>query len=140
MYDKHINRNKNQLHGLKRNLKLNDYNFTNKNLIEVTSPRQKQNGTRQFFDRKTRVHYVSTTSGYVRREIRYCDNNHLRRYQQLINQNTRYVFNVDTTNSYVQELHIPKLIFNENDRLAFIDKRSLAYKGHKFTSSLNRTI
>jgi hypothetical protein len=37
------------------------------NLIEITSPRQAKNGTRQFYCPRNRCCYASYASGYVRR-------------------------------------------------------------------------
>tara|TARA_B100001059_G_C17810065_1_gene571719 strand:+ start:432 stop:779 length:348 start_codon:yes stop_codon:yes gene_type:complete len=42
----------------------------NPNLIEITSPIQAERGNRQFFDQDKKVHYISYSNGYVRREIR----------------------------------------------------------------------
>ena len=39
-------------------------------LQEITTRRQKKNGTRQFFHTPTGAHYISYANGYVRREIR----------------------------------------------------------------------
>lgn len=86
---------------------MNNFNFTNKNLIEVTSQRQKKNGTRQFFDLEHRVHYISTATGYVRREIRDSDKSY---------SYVRYPLN--------RKNNVFQPIFSEVGRLLFIDHYS----------------
>ena len=43
-------------------------NPSNPNLVETTTPVQAARGNRQFFDKKSRVSYISYANGYVRRE------------------------------------------------------------------------
>ena len=45
-------------------------NPKNPNLVEITTKQQAKNGTRQFWDKKNKVSYISYSSGYVRREIK----------------------------------------------------------------------
>ena len=102
--------------------------FNNENLVEITTQRQKQNDTRQFFDRKNRVHYISYSSGYVRREIR----TKSRRFQSLINPVHRYEV-INYFDSVIRKSKVEK-IHDEKMRLYFIDEVSLRYNGYSMCS------
>ena len=103
------------------------------NLVEVTSERQKTNGTRMWRDtRSPGVYYMSYANGYVRRglKVRYVEfrdgietmnsTNFDRKYPL----NPRQPWSRETT-SYV-------MVPNENDRLAIIARHA-----NRYTKSLS---
>ena len=96
-------------------------------LQEISTPRQKKNGTRMFLCPRTNVKYGSYSSGYVRRI--YPGN----RYKEMMYQlnpvrrfPVRYIGQDNRLWSYtrVERIMIP----NENDRLQLINKRAAAYQ------------
>jgi len=95
-------------------------------LKEVTTPRQKKNGTRMFHCPRTNVKYGSYDSGYVRRI--YPGN----RYKEMMYQiNPVKRFFVSYTGQdgrlwqYFRVVRI--MIPNEDDRIALIKKRAASY-------------
>lgn len=97
-------------------------NPANSNLVEITTNRQKNRGTRQFFDQKHKVHYISYANGYVRREQRFSNGV---RQQCLINY--RKKTGLTQWGTIATEF---LLIDNETDRIARIDYISRNYKGY----------
>ena len=109
------------------------------NLTEITTPRQKQNGTRMFQCSRTNTQYGSYSSGYVRRIINYTipiytvnsEGNLVKALDS--NQKTQYPLNKRTRNAteYAKNDFISSImISNETDRLNLIVKASQAYKGY----------
>ena len=96
-------------------------------LEEITTPRQKKNGTRMFLCPRTNVKYGSYTSGYVRRI--YPGNIHKEMMYQL-NPVQRFPVSFTTVDgkswSYTRQLRI--MIPNEKDRLQLINKRAASYQ------------
>ena len=93
----------------------------NSNLIEITTQRQLNNGTRMFKCIQTGDLYASYSSGYVRRKSVNSD-----RFYQLNKKNVTKVFNKHLN----MEFDITKriLIESEQDRLNLINQRTLNIK------------
>ena len=93
----------------------------NSNLIEITTQRQLNNGTRMFKCIQTGDLYASYSSGYVRRKSANSD-----RFYQLNKKNVSKVFNKHLN----MEFNITKriMIESEQDRLNLINQRTLNVK------------
>ncbi|NDG54016.1 MAG: hypothetical protein EBY39_13510 [Flavobacteriia bacterium] len=93
----------------------------NSNLIEITTQRQLNNGTRMFKCIQTGDLYASYSSGYVRRKA-----TNSNRFYQLNKKNVSKVFNKQLN----MEFNITKriMIESEQDRLNLINQRSLNIK------------
>ena len=93
----------------------------NKDLIEITTPRQAKNGTRAWKCSRTGALYGSYASGSVRRtpldfQFGYKTQTRLNATRKVKHQNGW---------TQTQFISIPR----EEDRIALIDHRSAAYKG-----------
>jgi hypothetical protein len=120
---------------------MNPTSPTNKNLVEITSPRQAKNGTRMFHDTVSGCRYGSYASGYVRRIYV------IRRYEastpcpaHLNHTEEMYPLNPRTSmdNGYYRSTSCI-MIKNEADRIAMIDKaadRGWCYKGSRKHSKI----
>ena len=117
-------------------------NPKNPNLVEITTKQQAKNGTRQFWDKKHKVSYISYATGYVRREIKAiytCPYNGSKRKVQ-----DQYQLNPRKGNlnkwGYTSYKFIKE--FCSQKRLDIIDKASTNYKGYKgrFTLGLYQLI
>ena len=96
-------------------------------LEEVTTPRQKKNGTRMFLCPRTNVKYGSYSSGYVRRIY---PGNRYKEMMYQLNPVKRFPVSFTTKDGrpwrYTRVLRI--MIPNENDRLQLIYNRAASYQ------------
>ena len=108
-------------------------------LYEITTRRQKKNGTRQFFHTPTETHYISYANGYVRREIRmnYKLNNSDRKYAH------RLQYQINPTikqGNRTQRV----MLMNEEDRIDLIKRRAEKYQGYGnysfWSNNINREV
>ena len=115
-------------------------------LYEITTDRQRKNGTRQFFDTKAGAHYISYQNGYVRREIRMqvvskaTGKKYTHRLQYQLNPTrvTRYGYSptqmfgsLDEATDVLYYNHVErKMIDNEEDRINLIKEKARKYKGY----------
>ena len=93
----------------------------NSNLIEITTQRQLNNGTRMFQCIKTGDLYASYSSGYVRRKSAGSD-----RFYQLNKKNITKKFNKQLNMNFSNTKRI--MIESEQDRLSLINQRTLNIK------------
>ena len=93
----------------------------NSNLIETTTQRQLNNGTRMFQCIKTGDLYASYSSGYVRRKAAGSD-----RFYQLNKKNVTKKFNKQLNMNFNNTKRI--MIESEQDRLSLINQRTLNIK------------
>lgn len=106
------------------------------NLVEITTPRQANNGTRMFYDSKSGCRYGSYASGYVRRiyivrfnPVFVLGPAHLNNKQQMYPLNPRASIG---NGSYRSTICI--MIKNEADRIAMINEaadRGWSYNGSR---------
>ena len=89
----------------------------NSNLIEITTQRQLNNGTRMFKCIQTGDLYASYSSGYVRRKSANSD-----RFYQLNKKNVSKVFNKQLNRAFNNTKRI--MIESEQDRLNLINQRT----------------
>ena len=96
-------------------------------LQEISTPRQKKNGTRMFLCPRTNVKYGSYSSGYVRRIY---PGNRYKEMMYQLNPVTRFFVSYTGQDgrlwSYTRVERI--MILNENDRLQLIYNRAAAYQ------------
>ena len=118
---------------------MNTTNPNNKNLVEITTPRQAKNGTRMFYDNVSHCRYGSYASGYVRRSytVRFNDKIGPARFnstQCMYPLNPRATIGSDS--QYKSTVCI--MISDENDRIALINKA--ADRGWSYSGSYNKSL
>ena len=105
-------------------------NPKNPNLVEITTNKQSANGTRQFWDKKNKVSYISYSTGYVRREVKaiytcpYSYSKSKHQDQFVINSRKSVKKSWGTSYTPIKE-------FCPQKRLDIIDRISANYKGYK---------
>ena len=107
-------------------------NPKNPNLVEITTNKQSANGTRQFWDKKNKVSYISYSTGYVRREVKAIyvspiTGSHGSKVQDQFVLNPRK----GTPTKYGYTSYSPIKVFCPQKRLDIIDRISANYKGYK---------
>ena len=106
-------------------------NPKNPNLVEITTKKQANNGTRQFFDKHHKVSYISYATGYIRREVKaiYTSswNGSKSKVQDQSVLNPRK--GIQTKWGYTS--YSPIKVFCPQKRLDIIDRISANYKGYK---------
>ena len=105
-------------------------NPKNPNLVEITTKKQAKNGTRQFWDKKNKVSYISYTTGYVRREVKAiytCPYSYGKSKHQ-----DQFVLNPrkGTPTKWGYTSYSPIKVFCPQKRLDIIDRISANYKGY----------
>ena len=102
----------------------------NKDLTEVTTARQKANGTRMFHCSRTNTYYGSYQSGYIRRGIPTNvpggDRTHI--FYQLNKTTSTYISSYYYYDEKPRKVRNRKLIFSPTERLIEIDRLSSQYR------------
>ena len=113
-------------------------NPKNPNLVEITTKQQANNGTRQFWDKKHKVSYISYSSGYVRREVKAVYINQYDGSKTKFNDQFKLNLRKGTKNKWGYTHYKPIKVFCPQKRLDIIDKASANYKGYKGRFSLGQ--